>query len=195
MEQPSKKETTGTVEPAASETNTTTASAPLPEVLTARQVAELIGVSRKTIYRLVAKGDLPGRKEGGALRFDRDVVLGVMNVAIHGRAAALGVPQFVPCPFCTAMTLPMQDDDQVVYECRSAKCTRHKYQRAFGGRFEGEPAEFERAFNVGGMLCVAVVRNRRKTKVSTRSYDGVEVVEYEGGLSLFEAIAGCGGSA
>lgn len=76
MEQPSKKETTGTVEPVASETNNTTPSTSRPEVLTADEVAALLRVNRKTVYAAFKKGEIPGgRRIGGTIRFSRERVL------------------------------------------------------------------------------------------------------------------------
>ena len=39
------------------------------EVLTAAEVAQLLRIDRKTVYKLVKAGDLPGRKVGGQWRF------------------------------------------------------------------------------------------------------------------------------
>lgn len=76
MDQPSKKETAGTVEPIASETNNTTPSTSRPEVLTADEVAELLRVNRKTVYAAFKKGEIPGgRRIGGTIRFSRSRVL------------------------------------------------------------------------------------------------------------------------
>lgn len=76
MDHPSKKETTGTVEPIASETNNTTASTSRPEVLTADEVADLLRVNRKTVYAAFKKGEIPGgRRIGGTIRFSRERVL------------------------------------------------------------------------------------------------------------------------
>lgn len=76
MEQPSKKETTGTVEPLASETINTTTSTSRPEVLTADEVAALLRVNRKTVYAAFKKGEIPGgRRIGGTIRFSRERVL------------------------------------------------------------------------------------------------------------------------
>ncbi len=50
------------------------------DVLTADEAAEYLRVSRKTLYRLVAAGKIPGQKVGRSWRFrrgDLDAVLGV----------------------------------------------------------------------------------------------------------------------
>ena len=44
------------------------------ELLTILDVASLLKVSDKTVYSLVAKGDLPGFKVGGQWRFSRTVI-------------------------------------------------------------------------------------------------------------------------
>ena len=43
----------------------------LPDVLTGDEVARLLRVSRDTVYRLAARGELPGRKIGRIWRFQR----------------------------------------------------------------------------------------------------------------------------
>ena len=67
----------GTGEPAASETSETTkTSTPLPEILTADEVAKLLRVNRKTVYAAFKKGEIPGgRRLGVVIRFSRDRVL------------------------------------------------------------------------------------------------------------------------
>lgn len=48
----------------------------LSEVLTAEDLAELLHISRKTVYNAFKRGDIPGgRKIGATLRFSRDRVL------------------------------------------------------------------------------------------------------------------------
>ncbi len=44
------------------------------DILTADEVAQLMRVSRDTVYRLVARGELPGRKVGRAWRFSRAAI-------------------------------------------------------------------------------------------------------------------------
>jgi excisionase family DNA binding protein len=45
-----------------------------PEILTIKQVAELLQVSPDTVYKLAANGELRGRKIGRLWRFPRDVI-------------------------------------------------------------------------------------------------------------------------
>ena len=45
-----------------------------PDVLTVGEVAAFMRVSRETIYRLAARGELPGRKTGRIWRFPRDAI-------------------------------------------------------------------------------------------------------------------------
>ncbi len=55
------------------------------EILTAEQAALLLKVSRKTLYRLAAKGEVRGRKVGRQWRFrERDLLQ-----HLSGRPAAL----------------------------------------------------------------------------------------------------------
>jgi excisionase family DNA binding protein len=46
----------------------------MESMLTARQVAELLGVHENWVYDHAASGDLPSYKIGGTRRFDRDEV-------------------------------------------------------------------------------------------------------------------------
>lgn len=44
------------------------------EILTIRQVAELLKINEKTAYKLASAGKLPGFKVGGSWRFDRQEI-------------------------------------------------------------------------------------------------------------------------
>lgn len=59
------------------------------EYLTLRDVAELLKLSEKTIYRLAQSGRLPGFKAGKQWRFDRDDIR--RWTSAKKRAAASGV--------------------------------------------------------------------------------------------------------
>lgn len=43
----------------------------MSEILTMREVADLLKINEKTAYKLAAKGEIPGFKVGGSWRFDR----------------------------------------------------------------------------------------------------------------------------
>ena len=45
-----------------------------PQLLTVDEVAELLRIKRDTVYRLAAKGEIPGHKIGRVWRFPRDVI-------------------------------------------------------------------------------------------------------------------------
>ena len=45
-----------------------------PDVLTVGEVAAFMRVSRETIYRLAARGELPGRKIGRIWRFPKKAI-------------------------------------------------------------------------------------------------------------------------
>ncbi|NVB37252.1 helix-turn-helix domain-containing protein [Pseudenhygromyxa sp. WMMC2535] len=45
------------------------------EILTADQLAELFGVNRKTIYEAASRGEIPHRRLGRRLIFERGAVL------------------------------------------------------------------------------------------------------------------------
>jgi excisionase family DNA binding protein len=51
------------------------------EILTAEQVAELLQIHVRTVYKLVRKGLIPGRKFGGGWRFSKTAILHL--VAVH----------------------------------------------------------------------------------------------------------------
>jgi excisionase family DNA binding protein len=44
------------------------------EILTIREVAELLKINEKTAYRLAGEGKIPGFKVGGSWRFDRQEI-------------------------------------------------------------------------------------------------------------------------
>lgn len=45
------------------------------EILTASQVAQLLQVHLRTVYKLARKGSIPGRKFGGGWRFSKNEIL------------------------------------------------------------------------------------------------------------------------
>lgn len=44
------------------------------DILTIRDVAEMLKLTEKTIYRLASEGEIPGFKAGGSWRFRRDEI-------------------------------------------------------------------------------------------------------------------------
>ena len=48
--------------------------AQMSEVLDIKGIAELMGISTHTIYRLATAGQIPALKLGGKWRFDRDTI-------------------------------------------------------------------------------------------------------------------------
>lgn len=54
----------------------------MEEILTASQVAHLLQVHPRTIYKLVKQGSIPGRKFGGGWRFNKSEIL--LMVSPHG---------------------------------------------------------------------------------------------------------------
>ncbi len=59
----------------------------MEQILTASQVAELLQVHLRTVYKLARKGLIPGRKFGGGWRFSREEILKMIS---SGRLASLG---------------------------------------------------------------------------------------------------------
>ena len=51
----------------------------MDEILTAGEVAELLQIHPRTVYKLVKEGAIPGRKFGGGWRFSRSEILGMVS--------------------------------------------------------------------------------------------------------------------
>lgn len=49
------------------------------EILTASQVASLLQIHPRTVYKLVKQGSLPGRKFGGGWRFSKSEILFIVT--------------------------------------------------------------------------------------------------------------------
>ncbi len=68
----------------------------MESMLTARQVAELLGVHENWVYDLAARGELPSYKIGGTRRFIREEVDGWIaehREPAHHRAPRRGAPR------------------------------------------------------------------------------------------------------
>jgi len=50
----------------------------LEEILTASQVAQLLQIHLRTVYKLARKGALPGAKLGGGWRFSKNEILKIV---------------------------------------------------------------------------------------------------------------------
>ncbi len=53
----------------------------MDEILTASQVANLLQLHPRTVYKLVKQGSLPGRKFGGGWRFNKSEIVGLISVS------------------------------------------------------------------------------------------------------------------
>lgn len=51
----------------------------MEQILTASQVAELLQVHLRTVYKLARRGLIPGRKFGGGWRFSREEILKMIS--------------------------------------------------------------------------------------------------------------------
>jgi len=51
----------------------------IDEILTATQVAALLQVHPRTVYKLVKQGAIPGRKFGGGWRFSRHEIMQMIS--------------------------------------------------------------------------------------------------------------------
>lgn len=52
----------------------------MDNILTASQVAALLQLHPRTVYKLVKQGHLPGRKFGGGWRFNKSEIIGLISV-------------------------------------------------------------------------------------------------------------------
>lgn len=51
----------------------------MDEILTASQVANLLQIHPRTVYKLVKRGSIPGRKFGGGWRFSKSEIIGMIS--------------------------------------------------------------------------------------------------------------------
>ncbi len=51
----------------------------MEEIITAEQVASMLQVHVRTVYRLARRGAIPGRKLGGGWRFSKGVILQLLS--------------------------------------------------------------------------------------------------------------------
>ncbi|MBM2802928.1 MAG: hypothetical protein HW419_821 [Deltaproteobacteria bacterium] len=51
----------------------------MDEILTAGEVAELLQIHPRTVYKLVKDGSIPGRKFGGGWRFSRSEIVAMVS--------------------------------------------------------------------------------------------------------------------
>ena len=51
----------------------------MEQILTASQLADLLQVHLRTVYKLARKGLIPGRKFGGGWRFSREEILKMIS--------------------------------------------------------------------------------------------------------------------
>ena len=52
----------------------------MDEILTASQVADLLQLHPRTVYKLVKQGSIPGKKFGGGWRFNRSEIVGMISM-------------------------------------------------------------------------------------------------------------------
>ncbi|HXG51730.1 MAG TPA: helix-turn-helix domain-containing protein [candidate division Zixibacteria bacterium] len=61
----------------------------MDDILTASQVAKLLQIHPRTVYKLVRQGVIPGRKFGGGWRFSRNDIVSLLS-SDHGKKTGLG---------------------------------------------------------------------------------------------------------
>jgi excisionase family DNA binding protein len=54
------------------------------EILTAAQVAALLQLHPRTVYKLVKQGAIPGKKFGGGWRFNRNEIIHLISTQSDG---------------------------------------------------------------------------------------------------------------
>ncbi len=59
----------------------------MEEILTASQVAHLLQVHPRTVYKLVKQGSIPGRKFGGGWRFSKSEIILMISSQGPNRSA------------------------------------------------------------------------------------------------------------
>ena len=59
----------------------------MEEILTASQVAHLLQVHPRTVYKLVKQGSIPGRKFGGGWRFSKGEIMQMISPQGPDRSA------------------------------------------------------------------------------------------------------------
>ena len=85
----------------------------IENILTIREVADLLKINEKTIYKLVADGKVPGFKVGGSWRFDRTTISRwIENMSITDGPGAVGISSeletIVPATLAPAHYSPQQ---------------------------------------------------------------------------------------
>jgi excisionase family DNA binding protein len=60
----------------------------MDEILTAAQVADLLQLHPRTVYKLVKQGAIPGKKFGGGWRFNRKEIIGLISMTAEPAANA-----------------------------------------------------------------------------------------------------------
>lgn len=60
------------------------------EILTMREVAELLKINEKTAYKLVSAGKIPGFKVGGSWRFERQEIANWMKRKVEEQQRGTG---------------------------------------------------------------------------------------------------------
>jgi len=62
----------------------------MDDILTAEQVAELLQIHVRTVYKLARKGLLPGRKFGGGWRFSKTAILQLVTMHVGKSSHSTG---------------------------------------------------------------------------------------------------------
>jgi excisionase family DNA binding protein len=63
----------------------------MEDILTASQVASLLQVHPRTVYKLVKQGSIPGRKFGGGWRFSKSEILLMISAPGTDRSPRLSI--------------------------------------------------------------------------------------------------------
>jgi excisionase family DNA binding protein len=60
------------------------------EILTIREVADLLKINEKTAYKLASAGKIPGFKVGGSWRFDRQEIANWIKRKVEEQQRGIG---------------------------------------------------------------------------------------------------------
>ena len=165
------------------------------EMLTVKEVAFALGFSRRKIYRMFSRGEIPsGRKVGRAILFCRETV--VEWIQTYGKSARAPVwtsplPREVECPFCSAALAPVVGEERnAFYRCAQQCCLWRGYSRRVDVDDNRVVMDVECASNVGVFPHLLVANDEGSCHVMIGSkFSTPEQLNLEGRHSLLEVVA------
>jgi excisionase family DNA binding protein len=113
----------------------------MESMMTARQVAELLGVHENWVYDQAASGQLPSYKIGGARRFDPDELRGW--IAEHREAERLRRPTQRAAAPGAGTSRGSRREDRMLEPERPKGSSRRRARQAADDSREAQPRLFE----------------------------------------------------